>query len=56
MKTNTSAKRTMSLFNQGINLYAAIPRMKEERLMLLIPAFDGEVRRHEVFRKIFGAI
>ena len=56
MKTNTSSKRTMSLFNQGINLYAAIPRMKEERLMLLIPAFDAEVRRHEVFRNIFGAI
>lgn len=56
MKTNTSKKRTMSLFNQGINLYAAIPMMKEERLKLLVPAFDAEVRRHEVFRKLFGAI
>ena len=56
MKTNTSKKRTMSLFNQGLNLYAAIPMMKEEKLKLLMPAFDAEVRRHEVFRQVFGAI
>ena len=56
MKTNTSKKRTMSLFNQGLNLYAAIPMMKEEKLKLLVPAFDAEVRRHEVFRQVFGAI
>jgi hypothetical protein len=56
MKTNTSKKRTMSLFNQGINLYAAIPNMKPERLELLMKAFDAEVRRHAIFRRIFGVI
>jgi hypothetical protein len=56
MKTNTSKKRTMSLFNQGLNLYAAIPMMREDRLRLLAPAYDAQVRRHEVFRKLFGAI
>ena len=56
MKTNTSKKRTMSLFNQGINLYAAIPNMKPERLELLMNAFDAAVRRHAIFREIFGVI
>jgi hypothetical protein len=56
MKTNTSKKRTMSLFNQGINLYAAIPNMKPERLELLMKAFDASVRGHEIFREIFGVI
>ncbi len=56
MKTNTSKKRTMSLFNQGTNLYAAIPNMREERLALLATAYESEVRRHRVFRQVFGAI
>jgi Transposase DDE domain len=56
MKTNTSTKRTMSLFNQGVNLYAAIPNMKEDRLELLMKAFDASVRRHAIFREIFGVI
>lgn len=56
MKTNTSTKRTMSLFNQGINLYAAIPNMKEERLELLMNAFDASVRSHAIFREVFGVI
>jgi len=56
MKTNTSKKRTMSLFNQGINLYAAIPNMGEDRLAPLMKAFDQIVRQHEVFRAVFGLI
>ena len=56
MKTNTSKKRTMSLFNQGTNLCAAIPNMREERLELLATAYESEVRRHRVFRQVFGAI
>ena len=56
MKTNTSKKRTMSLFNQGINLYAAIPNMGEDRLAPLMQAFDSAVRGHEIFRAIFGLI
>lgn len=56
MKTNTSKKRTMSLLNQGINLYAAIPMMKEDRLSMLMTAYDASVRRHEIFRSVFGVI
>ena len=56
MKTNTSKKRTMSLFNQGTNHYAAIPNMREERLALLVTAYESEVRRHQVVRQVFGAI
>jgi hypothetical protein len=56
MKTNTSKKRTMSLLNQGINLYAAIPNMGEDRLAPLMKAFDEAVRQHEIFRAVFGLI
>jgi hypothetical protein len=56
MKTNTAKKRTMSLLNQGINLYAAIPRMGVEKLTLLINTYDAVVRRHEIFRSVFGII
>jgi hypothetical protein len=56
MKTNTSKKRTMSLLNQGINLYAAIPNMGEDRLAPLMKAFDQQVRQHEIFRAVFGLI
>jgi hypothetical protein len=56
MKTNTSKKRTMSLFTQGINLYAAIPNMGEDRLAPLMKAFDSAVRGHEIFRAVFGLI
>ncbi len=56
MKTNTSKKRQLSLLNQGINLYAAIPMMGEDRLAPLMTAYDAEVRRHEIFRSVFGLI
>jgi hypothetical protein len=56
MKTNTSKKRTMSLFTQGINLYAAIPNMGEDRLAPLMKAYDSAVRAHEIFRAVFGVI
>ena len=56
MKTNTSKKRTMSLLNQGINLYAAIPNMGEDRLAPLMKAFDEQVRAHAIFRAVFGVI
>jgi hypothetical protein len=56
MKTNTSKKRTMSLLNQGINLYAAIPMMGEDRLGPLMKAFDHEVTKHAFFRTVFGVV
>lgn len=56
MKSNTSKKRQLSLLNQGINLYAAIPNMKEDRLALLMAAYEQQVRRHAIFRAVFGLI
>lgn len=56
MKTNTAKKRTMSLLNQGINLYAAIPMMGEDRLAPLMTEYDAVVRRHKIFRSVFGLI
>lgn len=56
MKSNTSKKRTLSLLNQGLILYAKIPNMSEERLVPLMKAFDESVRQHAIFRAVFGLI
>lgn len=56
MKTNTSKKRTMSLLNQGIHLYEAIPYMRDEKLAPLMKSFDQIVRQQEIFRAVFGVI
>jgi hypothetical protein len=56
LKANTVKRRTMSLFNQGLNWYDALPRMKQERLELLMTTFDRVVRRHAIFRDVFGVI
>jgi len=56
LKTNTSKKRTRSLLNQGLDWYRAIPNMKQERLETLMTKFDEVVRRHAVFREVFGII
>lgn len=56
LKTNTVKKRTRSLFNQGLDWYSAIPNMKQERFELLMTTFDAGVRRHAIFREVFGVI
>ena len=56
LKTNTRAKRQLSLFNQGVQWYASIPNMRDDRLRTLMDAYDAEVKRHQVFREIFGVI
>lgn len=56
MKTNTRKTRTMSLLNQGIHLYEAIPYMGDGKLGPLMKAFDRIVRQHEIFRAVFGLI
>jgi len=56
LKVNTVKHRTMSLFNQGLEWYEAIPNMRPERLELLMTAFDRIVRSHAVFCDIFGII
>jgi hypothetical protein len=46
LETNTIAKRTLSLLNQGCCWYRALPNMPDERLMT----------QHENFGAIFAAI
>ena len=56
LKVNTSKKRTLSLFRQGLLWYGAIPEMREERLKTLLDAFETILREHAVFAEIFGRI
>jgi hypothetical protein len=56
LKSNTSAKRQLSLYNQGLHWYMAIPNMREERLQLLINAYGEVLREHELTSDLFGVI
>jgi Transposase DDE domain len=56
LKTNTSKKRQMSLYNQGCYWYMAIPTMREERLVPLMQAYADVLREHDFLRDIFGVI
>jgi hypothetical protein len=56
LKSNTSKKRTMSLYNQGSYWYMAIQNMREERLVMLMQAYVEVLREHEFLREIFGII
>ena len=56
LKANTVAKRTHSLFRQGLMLWDRIPNEKEDRLLMLIQAFDEIVREHGAFRTAFGIL
>ena len=49
LKSNTSKKRTHSLFRQGCMLYDLIPNMPEHRLMPLIEKFADAVAKAGVF-------
>ncbi len=46
LKTNTSPKRTMSLFNQGLYWYSCLDTMREEWLDRLLTAYEKIVRGH----------
>lgn len=56
LKTNTSKKRQMSLYNQGCYWYMAIPNMREERLTMLTTAYVETLKEHDFMRDIFGVI
>lgn len=56
LKANTVKTRTMSLFNQGMCWYRAIPNMREDRLRILMNAFGKIVSEHAAFSDIFGVI
>lgn len=56
LKTNTSKKRQMSLFRQGLYWYECIPTMREAWLRPLMDAFDRIVREQRFFQEVFGVI
>ena len=51
LKSNTSKKRTHSLFRQGCMLYELIPNMPEHRLAPLMQKFAEAVSRAGLFPK-----
>jgi hypothetical protein len=56
LKVNTSKQRQHSLYNQGTFWYDALPNMPDERLRLLMNAYEETIREHTFFREIFGLI
>ena len=56
LKTNTSKRRQLSLYNQGRFWYDALPNMPDERLEPLMKAYDETIREHRFFREIFSLI
>jgi hypothetical protein len=56
LKTNTVKTRTLSLLNQGLFHYAALPRMRADRAEALMAMFDRMLREQAVFCEIFGLI
>ena len=56
LKSNTSTRRTHSLFRQGSMLYELIPTMPEHRLRPLVDQFALMLAAQPVFREMFGAV
>jgi hypothetical protein len=47
LKTNTSPKRTMSLFNQGLYWYQCLADMRDDWLEQLLTAYEKILREHK---------
>jgi hypothetical protein len=56
LKSNTSKRRTHSLFRQGCMLYDLIPTMPEKRLLPLVERFAEMLAEVPGFANTFGAI
>lgn len=56
LKTNTTKRRTHSLFRQGCMLYDMIPNMPEHRLQPLIKKFNELLIAQPLFEFVFGAV
>jgi hypothetical protein len=56
LKSNTSKKRTHSLFRQGAMLYELIPMMPEPRLRPLLQRFGAMLLEIPVFAGVYGVI
>jgi len=52
LKTNTSTKRTMSLFNQGAYWYSCLPTMRDEWFDRLMADYENIVREHRFLVEI----
>jgi hypothetical protein len=56
LKSNTTKRRTHSLFRQGCMLYDLIPTMPDKRLRPLIEKFGVMLAEVPAFANTFGAI
>jgi len=56
LKANTVKRRTISLLNQGLMHYGALPKMKLDMLEPLMAKFGQLLREHRVFCDVFGLI
>jgi len=56
LKSNTTKRRTHSLFRQGYMLYELIPTMPEVRFLPLIEHFTMMLAEIPVFADTFGAV
>jgi len=56
LKSNTSMKRTHSLFRQGCMLYELMPNMPEVRLLPLISRFNEMLQQCRVCSKLFSIV
>jgi hypothetical protein len=55
LKSSTTKRRTLSLYNQGCFWYMAIPAMKEERLVRLMAAYGEVLVEHEILRDLLAS-
>ena len=56
LKSNTSKRRTHSLFRQGCMLYDLIPTMPDVRLLPLVERFAQMLAEVPVFADTFGVV
>jgi hypothetical protein len=56
LKSNTTKRRTHSLFRQGAMLYDLIPKMPEDRLLPLIKRFEQMLNEIPTFAGVYGVI
>lgn len=56
LNSNTEKRRQLSLFNQGLHWYGAIPEMTEERLRALMHAYAAMLHEQVGLCEVFGVI
>jgi hypothetical protein len=56
LKTNTSKKRTHSLFRQGCMVYDLMPNMPDKWLTLIMQQFETIIDEHNDFNDVYGYV